>query len=399
MGITLGLRGIQIAGSSGRQYWTKLILALITGGVRLTWINPDNTNETEIYVSINRGAYTLVTTVGLGVQTYDYMNDDYLLASFQIRAKYDTTVLNVPASLAVNDLGAGLISITWLDNNTEADHIEVWTNVANAGYTLQSTVLPGVQIINNLNIGGGVDIKCKIRAKEGTLPVYSSYTSEVEITTTMTLTQAVSDGNTRGWYDSQDQSTMNKNAENQVTVWTNKLGVTESNFDVYGGYALWSALGLTFDGSGIYFKTHAFTLNQPVYIYIVVKPITYKQYGFIIDGVSAMYSGAFLQQTNTPDTKASAGTASALNAYFTIGNFHLVRLFLNGASSKLQIDGNSATTWNCGAGNMGGIVIGGNGGAAPWSYPSNVTYAELIVRGNIANETAIYNALKAKYSL
>jgi hypothetical protein len=169
---------------SGSGYWTQLdisdiTLAQIVGGIRITW-TPVAGAETEIYVSIDGGSYSLVTTTGLAVGTYDYTCDDGFTYSFKARTKFDATSLNIPSSLAVSQIEGGA-RVTWVDNNTLADHYELWANINSGGYALLVTLLPGVQTYDHV-IGQGNIIAYKVRAKEGTLPVYSSFPTEVSIT-------------------------------------------------------------------------------------------------------------------------------------------------------------------------------------------------------------------------
>lgn len=153
---------------------TGIVLELIEDGVRITW-NPISGYETEIWVSIDGAEYVLLTTTAPGVGTYDHMITDATLI-YKLRGKLDTTVLNIPLSLAAAVITGG-IQLTWDDNNTEAEAIEIWADIDGAGYALLATVLDGVETYDHLIEDSTVDYK--IRAKEGTLPVYSEYSTEV----------------------------------------------------------------------------------------------------------------------------------------------------------------------------------------------------------------------------
>ena len=184
----IGWKGF--AGSASLA-WTpqNVVLTLITGGVRITF-TPYAGAETEIYVSTNQGAYSLVTTLGVGVGTYDYMySEGGADFNFKLRSKIDTTVLNAPSNAASVKITGG-VRLTWNDNNTEADHIEIYANISGAGYTLIATVLTGVQTYDH-TIGGG-SVVYKVRAKEGTLPVYSNYSN---VTDSLSIDITDADGN------------------------------------------------------------------------------------------------------------------------------------------------------------------------------------------------------------
>jgi uncharacterized protein (TIGR02145 family) len=171
--------------------WTpqNIVLTLITGGIRIAF-TPYAGAETEIYVSTNQGAYSLVTTLGVGIGTYDYMySEGGADFNFKLRSKIDTTVLNAPSNVASVKITGGT-RITWVDNNTESDHIEIYANISEAGYTLIATVLAGVQTYDH-TIGAGT-VVYKVRAKEGTLPVYSNYSN---VTDSLSIDITDADGN------------------------------------------------------------------------------------------------------------------------------------------------------------------------------------------------------------
>ena len=153
-----------------------ILIAHISGGNRITFTQRCPSCETEIYASIDGGAYSLITTLAPGVTTYDHTGLDGVDVDYKLRSKNDQTVLNAPDTLVVNVTSTGF-TITWNDNNTEADHIEIWENIAGAGYALQTTVLTGVQTYDQVIYDSVVNVK--VRAKEGTLPVYSAYSSVV----------------------------------------------------------------------------------------------------------------------------------------------------------------------------------------------------------------------------
>jgi hypothetical protein len=170
---------------------------------------------------------------------------------------------------------------------------------------------------------------------------------------------------------------------------------------VNGTQPLYSANGVLFDGTNDFLKTGAFTLNQPEFIYMVVKPVSWVQYDYIFDGI-ANNTGAFYDQlpNSGVGVTASAGTASATNNNFTIGNYHIIRILFNGASSKLIVDATTPTTWNCGSANMGGFCLGKVGTAA--LYYGNIQVKEIIIRktsDSSNDETVLFNYLKTKYGL
>jgi hypothetical protein len=135
--------------------------------------------ETEIWRSLDGAAFALLTTVAPGTGTYtdELFDGETHAVEYYGRFKRDTTVLNAPNNLAINLVGAAL-RITWDDNNTEAEQIEIWSSIDSGAYNLVTTVNAGVETYDyTVSFTSTVDIK--LRAKEGTLPVYSSY-SDIE---------------------------------------------------------------------------------------------------------------------------------------------------------------------------------------------------------------------------
>ena len=178
--LPFGIKKPNIGSSSSYCTPQNIAIEVITGGLRLTW-TPCTGAETELYVSIDGGAYSLIATTGLTIGTYDYTCDDNHLYVFKLRSKYDTTVLSAPTNLAATAVTGG-VDLTWDDTNTEESGYEVWGNINGAGYTLIATTDANAESYHH-TIAGGSTIEYKVRAKEGTLPVYSDYSNTDEATT------------------------------------------------------------------------------------------------------------------------------------------------------------------------------------------------------------------------
>lgn len=157
---------------------------------RLTW-TANAFYETEIFRSLDGGEFALLTTIAPNVGTYDdeLMDGNEHTVEYYIRFKDDNTVLNAPINLAVAIIATGL-RVTWDDNNTEADHIEIWSSLDDAAYSLVAAVEDGVETYDYAITNDKVLIK--VRAKEGTLPIYSAYSDVVTFNPTyITEAQAV----------------------------------------------------------------------------------------------------------------------------------------------------------------------------------------------------------------
>ncbi len=166
---------------SWSSYWTpqNVVLTPITGGFRITWVNARADTETEIWIKQDSGTLTLITTTAPTITTYDYICDAGHDYTVELRAKLDQTVLSVPTNFTATDNLDGTVTVE-CDPVTGADHY-VWSaNIAGVGYSIIATTVNPTYLHN---VGEGTQVLYKVRAKEGTLPVYSSYTSEIDITT------------------------------------------------------------------------------------------------------------------------------------------------------------------------------------------------------------------------
>jgi hypothetical protein len=400
MGIRIGLgRTIIGQGNSLPSNWTPLnvVLAAITGGIRITW-DADVLYETEIYVSVNQGTYYLVTTIALNTGIYDYMVDSGADFSFKLRFKNDTTVLNVPSGLSATPIANGA-TLNWTDTNGGICSYEVYADTG-SGYVLVATTGLGATTYNYMH--DQVHVTFKIRGKEGTLPVYSAYTNITDsLWIPFEAPAILNDGNTVAWYSSDELATITKDSgTGEVSRWNDKLG---SGHDLLQTTAtrkpIWSVDGILFDGVNDSMKTDPFTFACPIFVYGVVKQVTWQSIDVMFDGGTT--SSVLIQQYDSSGkliffagTFVATGIVAPLNSYF------IVRALFNGASGKMGIN-DAITNRNVGSGAMGGITLCSQG-SNPIVSNGNFQFKEMIFRkvsDNTTNETAIYNYLKTKYGL
>lgn len=209
-------------------------------------------------------------------------------------------------------------------------------------------------------------------------------------------------GNTIAWYDFTDATTLTDDGGGRISLWKDKL---LSGHDLVAGSEAarptLGAAGLTFDGIDNHLETAAIAeLDQPTFIYLVLKQITWAHGKQIFDGITADI-GTIYQYTSTPSIMAYAGGAIVLDGNLALDTFAIVRVLFNGALSKLIINNSAPTTGNFGATNMGGIALAGAGGGTG-ANKSNIQIKEGIFRNvadDAATESAIYAYLKAKHGL
>jgi hypothetical protein len=211
-----------------------------------------------------------------------------------------------------------------------------------------------------------------------------------------------SDSNAVAWYDYTASATITKDGSNLVSKWADKNG-SGRDLNVASGYVkpLAQVSGILFSSTGAGTKLEAsFTLNQPEFIYAVIKQVSWGSGQTIWDGATRNTSLLFGSGT-TPKVAVYAGGSLADTGGLVLGEYHIVRVLLNGASSKLQIDENTATTGNAGTSNMGGFTLGDRA-AADSSWAANFEVKEILIRKVADDSTVqstIYNYLKTKYGL
>ncbi|NMC98228.1 MAG: hypothetical protein GYA62_00705 [Bacteroidales bacterium] len=72
---------------------TNIQTSVILTGIRITWTDSESSSAIQIYRSKDGGAYSLLTTIGYGVQSYDdedtEANSTYV---YKLRAVSRTTI-------------------------------------------------------------------------------------------------------------------------------------------------------------------------------------------------------------------------------------------------------------------------------------------------------------------
>lgn len=217
-------------------------------------------------------------------------------------------------------------------------------------------------------------------------------------TSKLIIPKVLYDGNTVAWYDYLIGVT--KDGSNLVSKWEDKLGSGHDLLQATGSYQpLWSNTGIQFDGIDDYLKTVPFTFNQPEFVYIVFKQNTHSNLDYVLDG-NTVASLAFQQVTPSPDLKVYAGVLSPADSNLTLNTYGIARILANGASSKFQINDNTAWTGDLGANNMGAITLATRGDAL--ANFGHICIKEAIFRkvaDGSTDETNIYNYLARKYNI
>ena len=231
----------------------------------------------------------------------------------------------------------------------------------------------------------------------------------VKTGTTATVTNNVSMANTVGWYVTGDGSAtyMTKDGSNYISQWNDLSGNGNHLLQATGSrQPLYNVAGIIFDGalstSGDYLAA-SFSWVRPSFIYAVIKVVTWVNARVAFDSYADTDRGAVV--LSGPDSaNAYWVIAQGLNfpasaVPMLVDQMNICRFLFNGANSFVKVNaagqtGNPGTTYD-----INGLTIGTD---RYHTSNSNIQVLEVICRSVTdagANETAIYNYLKAKYGL
>lgn len=135
---------------------------------------------------------------------------------------------------------------------------------------------------------------------------------------------------------------------------------------------------ILFNGTSDFLIADAFTFAQPEEIFLLLEVITWTSLDRIFSGL-ADANGILYQTGTTPEIALYAGTVAANNTDLILNTSSVLSAVINGASSSIQINNNTATTGNAGAGNLGGFTLGANGVGT--TQHSNIRVKEVIGYG------------------
>lgn len=224
----------------------------------------------------------------------------------------------------------------------------------------------------------------------------SSYSLEIQGTGVISdIPEILNDGNTMAWFD-MAEAYMTKDGGDNVAQWDDRSG-NDNHLIQAAAKPIWSSTGVTFDGVNDFMQCVAFTLNQPSFVYIIFKQITWTRTEWIFTGENL--TGLVQYDTPSPALAAYASSYSSDEENLALDTFGIARVLFNGASSKLIINEETPVTGDFGATDMGGFTLGAR---ATGIAPSNCQVKEVIVRrisDTAPNEAIIYNYLKNKYNL
>lgn len=316
-------------------------------------------------------------------------------------ASYWTT--RTITGVTVTALSSSSLKVDWIVNGTGMDEVILERSFDNVIFEVVNTF----DLVTLTNTDTGLVRNYywyRLRLRKGT--DYSPYTTPVA----NSIPTVVLDGNTL-WYDMSDLTKLTINeGTGEVSKIQEKLAATavhDLNQTTATKLPLYSAEGITGDGINDFMSTTGggtsgeFTYNQPIAVYFSVKAPTWQSAKSFMDGrvTASVRYVLFNFYPNTENRVSVFAFAYLESLVFTPNVFHAVRIFLNGARSRLAIDSGLYLRGNAGGNWMGGITL--------WSLKNgtgnvNATFKDAIFRNIQESEydaAVISNFINSKNSL
>lgn len=164
---------------------------------------------------------------------------------------------------------------------------------------------------------------------------------------------------------------------------------------------LQQSTGILFDGVNDYLKTLVFLYNQPCFIYMVFRQVTWASPDQIFDGNGSI-SCLVIQSTSAPSPNLEfyGGILLGNNANLPVNTFGIMRVLFNGVNSFLRINNTAPLNGNAGNNNMTGFTLASLGNFT--ARFSNIEVKEIILRkvaDSAAVQNQIYNYLSNQYGI
>lgn len=152
---------------------------------------------------------------------------------------------------------------------------------------------------------------------------------------------------------------------------------------------------ILFDGSDNYLKCDAFTLNQPVTIYVRAKIVTGVTDRYLWDGNNQNQCGSRQASSGVEMRINSGADVATTGAPITIGAYFTSAAVYNGASSSIQINAGSPFTGNVGASNAAGFTLGSRGDGTTFANIQVKEVAVFAAAHDATTRTAIISYLSS----
>ena len=293
-----------------------------------------------------------------------------------------------PSGLSTLAISASRIDLSWTNGSSNEDGITIERSADGISFSQIATVAKGVTSYSNTGLSEASRYYYRVAAYKGA--VLSSYSL---ITIGVTFATVFSDSNHVAVLDKSRSVT--KDSSNRVSDWADIMGsgrsVAQAGADNLK--PIWDAEGITADGIRQYMQSAAWTWNQPMVIYAVMKAISWTANDVLFDGRTDIRMYCYQSPTSQKITLGSAGFESAA-LDMTTNTMVIIRAIINGSSSNLRVNTTSTANFNGGSGTAGGLTLFSRG--TPGQY-ANAKAASIVCRKSVpsaGDDTSIMNFLK-----
>ncbi len=148
------------------------------------------------------------------------------------------------------------------------------------------------------------------------------------------------------------------------------------------------------------YMTGSITLSQPMTVFVVLQNFgTGTDYHFVLDGISNRV--ALVRLSGGSGWDLFAGSDGIISGYDDT-SWHYISGVVNGASSKLVMDGSVTSGLDTGTNSLGSTYVVGGFGPSLGALGMDGYIAEMIIYDTAlsdANRVLVQNYLKSKYGL
>lgn len=204
--------------------------------------------------------------------------------------------------------------------------------------------------------------------------------------------------NSRFWIPLNDKTIITRDSASRVSSAADKNGSGRDLLQATDAMKPFQLFDGLFFNNAHCLKSAPFTWNQPEFVYLVVRMLSWTSNDFIFDG-NVNYVASLRQNPDSgssPELAIYAGTALKPNGDLPINKVGIVRVLFKGNDSFIQVNGENALIGPAGAGNAGGFTLGTRGDGTI-TYCHMVAYEVIGRDTEIASDVNIYNYLNAKW--
>ena len=308
-------------------------------------------------------------TLSSDVQRGDTLNAQYIPGTNKVQglSGNEAAAFNQAVTIALwpNGVCSGLslvvdsydqITANWINGSTDETGISIERSLDNITWAEIIEIAAGLETYSNTGLEGSTLYYYRVRAvKNG---YYSDYTTTESATTEAGMPAVLSDANAIFVYEFDDLTTITKDGSNFVSRWNDKNLSGRDLIQATGSkQPLWTADGILFDGIDNFMQTAAFIWDQPEFIFIVFKLITWTNTRMVFAG-NEQASGILWQTGAAGSLYINAGLNVKMTPNIGLDTFGIARILFNGASSKVIINASSPVTGDASSANMGMFVLG-----------------------------------------